>query len=232
MKSIGTSRIGLVRKVNEDRLYRDDSLLLVADGMGGHAGGAIASTMAVETITDCLRKQENITEDSLREAIALANEAIYNHIQTETSLKGMGTTVVVVHVGEDEVVWGNVGDSRLYLFRDSRLVRVTKDHSIVQKLLDAGAISSEEAETHPKRNVLTRAVGVENNLEIDTGTLSVEAGDKILLCSDGLTSSLSEEVIASILQKGEGDKQVLDELISLVYKNGAKDNVTLIIATV
>lgn len=232
MKSVGTSRIGLVRKLNEDRFYMEEPLFIVADGMGGHSGGEIASSIALDVMVNALKNKESIEEPQLAEAIIEANEAIRKRVEEEPTLKGMGTTAVIAYIKQHTLYWANVGDSRLYLYRGGELRQISSDHSMVQTLLDLGRITEEEARLHPQRNLLTRAVGVEVNLEVDTGILPLQLKDKLLLCSDGLSSIVEDEEICQILESKRTDKQRMDALISRVYDKGAKDNVTLIIVTI
>lgn len=236
MKSVGSSKTGLVRKLNEDRFFMDDPLYIVTDGMGGHIGGEIASTMALDVIIaeleEKIKNKEVVTENDLKNAIIKANATIYNRIQTDTELTGMGTTAVIAYVQDQSVYWASVGDSRLYAIVQGSLQQISKDHSIVQSLVDEGKLDASEVISHPQRNLLTRAVGVDSSLEVDGGVFSLEKGDRILLCSDGLTGYVPDEEIKAIFQKENKEERILEDLIDLVYQTGAKDNVTIIIGTV
>lgn len=235
MISKGISKIGLVRKRNEDRFYTNDTFSIVADGMGGYAGGEKASTLAIDTMRRMLMntKEQNyvMAESILQEGVRLANEEIYKEATSHEDLKGMGTTLVIAYVEENRLYWANVGDSRLYVFRDGVLHKITKDHSMVQELY-ATSLSEKELMLHPQRNVLTRAVGVQSSVEVDTGVWDIEKGDRILLCSDGLSGYIDTEVIEQAFQNEENCERLLEDLIDLVFDAGAKDNVTIVVGTI
>lgn len=228
--TVGVSKLGLVRQENEDRLYMGEKLFIVADGMGGYIGGALASSLTIDTIKQYIQNHEQmITERELKIAIQQANQKIYDKAHENTSLKGMGSTAVAAYIDNDTVMWANVGDSRLYLYRENTLYPITRDHSLVQTLVDAGTLPESERHTHPQKNYLTRAVGVEDHLFVDTGCFSVFPGDIILLCSDGLSSYVSNSDISQILQSTTDLTVTLDTLVSRVYEAGARDNVSIIL---
>jgi len=232
MISLGVSKTGLVRQRNEDRFYAKGPLLIVADGMGGYTGGEYASTMVVDTIVDVIEKADIITVDVLREAILEANRMVFEKSQSYKELEGMGTTAVVAYVKEDTLLWAHVGDSRLYIYGDSQLRRMTNDHSMVQELVNAGTITEAEVIHHPKRNMLTRAIGVYDTVEVDTGMVEVHEGERILLCSDGLSGYIEESRIEEILSEESSESRVLEDLVQLVYDAGARDNVTIILGRI
>lgn len=234
MISKGISKLGLVRKRNEDRFYTNNIFSIVADGMGGYAGGEKASTIAIDSLKVTLsqaHEESSISEQVLEESILLANKEVYEETLTHEELKGMGTTIVVAYVQDTTLFWANVGDSRLYIFRDNTLTQISRDHSIVQELY-ASTMSNDEIMHHPQRNVLTRAVGVRPSVEVDTGTIQVQPGDRILLCSDGLSGYVSHSTIEDMFQKEENNERLLDDLIDLVFNTGAKDNVTIVVGTI
>ena len=200
--------------------------------MGGYRGGEIASTYAVDEIKEYLLSTPTINERSLVDAILHANTRIVNRVAREERLSGMGTTAVVVAKVDDNLLWASVGDSRLYIYRNDELTQITTDHSMVQQLLDAGEITKEEMIVHPQRNLLTRAVGVEEDLHVDSGTLPVKSGDRILLCTDGLSGYISDERIREVLHNIDDNTEVLNTLIADVYDAGAGDNVTIIVGTI
>lgn len=233
MEAIGISKIGLVRKQNEDRFHIGSSYCLIADGMGGYKGGEVASTVAVDSVRKAMEEAENpLSETSLREAVLTSNEAIYRKMKNQEGLEGMGTTLVLAAVQANHLLWANVGDSRLYVFRDGHLYQITTDHSVVQDMVDSGELTEEEASQSPKRNVLTRAVGIAPILAVDTGTVEIATGDRILLCSDGLSGYIRNDIIESNMQAEESNEQLLDNLVNLVYDQGARDNVTIIVGTI
>ena len=232
MISLGVSKTGLVRQRNEDRFYAKGPLLIVADGMGGYTGGEYASTMVVDTIVDVIERADIITVEVLREAILEANRMVFEKSQSYKELEGMGTTAVVAYVKEDTLLWAHVGDSRLYIYGDSQLRRITNDHSMVQELVNAGTITEAEVIHHPKRNMLTRAIGVYDTVEVDTGMVEVHEGERILLCSDGLSGYIEESRIEEILSEESSESRVLEDLVQLVYDAGARDNVTIILGRI
>ena len=232
MISLGVSKTGLVRQRNEDRFYAKGPLLIVADGMGGYTGGEYASTMVVDTIVDVIERADIITVEVLREAILEANRMVFEKSQSYKELEGMGTTAVVAYVKEDTLLWAHVGDSRLYIYGDSQLRRMTNDHSMVQELVNAGTITEAEVIHHPKRNMLTRAIGVYDTVEVDTGMGEVHEGERLLLGSDGVSGYIEDSRIEEILSEESSESRVLEDLVQLVYDAGARDNVTIILGRI
>ena len=235
MGTYGESKIGLVRKVNEDSFYisHERNVLAVADGMGGYVGGEIASKTAVEAIAYYFKNFNYAAPVQLEKAIQYANSSIISKTLIDPSLKGMGTTVSMVPLARHMAFWGHVGDSRIYLYREGVFSQISVDHTIVQVLLDKGKITEEEALDHPQRHVLTRAVGVDSNLIVDTGAFEVQPNDRILICSDGLTSFIGKpELCDAIGDYGRTEREIINDLFDQVYENGAKDNVTAILTTI
>lgn len=229
---VGLSKIGLVRQRNEDRFFIDGTICAVTDGMGGYSGGEIASTYAVDEIKEYLSSKSKVNTQDLCDAIIHANERIVNRVAHEERLSGMGTTVVVTAIEGDSLYWASVGDSRLYIYRDELLQQITTDHSMVQELLSAGEITKDEMVNHPQRNLLTRAVGVDEILMVDSGEVSILPGDRILLCTDGLSGCVSDDTIAAALQSIPDDMKVVEYLMDVVYESGAGDNVTIVVGTI
>lgn len=232
MKSVGMSKIGLVRKQNEDRFAITRTSCIVTDGMGGYKGGALASTLAIDEIVHFLESHSPIQQSTLIDAITCANTSISRRAKEEPALKGMGTTAVIASVVNKTLYWANVGDSRLYVYSNHQLEQITTDHSMVHQLYVDGHLKKEELLQHPQRNLLTRAVGVESTVKVDSGEISVQSGDRILLCSDGLTGYADDTIIADTLEQISSDEEALNHLMSMVYDLGASDNVTIIIGTV
>lgn len=235
MGTYGESKIGLVRKVNEDSFYisHERNVLAVADGMGGYVGGEIASKTAVEAIAYYFKNFNYAAPVQLEKAIQYANSSIISKTLIDPSLKGMGTTVSMVTLARHMAFWGHVGDCRIYLYREGAFSQISVDHTIVQVLLDKGKITEEEALNHPQRHVLTRAVGVDSNLIVDTGAFEVQPNDRILICSDGLTSFIGRpELCDAIGDYGRTEREIINDLFDQVYANGAKDNVTAILTTI
>lgn len=232
MISLGISKTGLVRQRNEDRFYAQGPLLIVADGMGGYTGGEYASTMVVDTIVEVVNEATEMSTEVLKNAILKANRMVYEKSQSYKELEGMGTTAVVAYVQEDILYWAHVGDSRLYRYGEDGLHRMTKDHSMVQQLVEAGTITEEEVIHHPKRNMLTRAIGVYETVEVDTGVVEVHQNDRILLCSDGLSGYIEESKIEQVLSEENNESRALEDLVHLVYDAGARDNVTIVLGRI
>jgi len=227
-----TTHPGLVRDSNEDAVFPDSDgsgpgplLVAVADGMGGHAAGEVASRIAIETVT------ESKAEPADR--VVEANQAIVEAAEKRSDQWGMGTTLTVGVFGEDGTLRvGHVGDTRLYLFRRSSLLQVTKDHSLVAEYLASGAISAEEAENHPQRNVVTRALGIDRQVEADDHTVHLRPGDRVLICSDGLTSMVSDDEVAAILDAQPAAQATGWALIEAANGAGGEDNITVAIVDV
>jgi protein phosphatase len=234
LKSYGESKIGFVRKINEDSfdIFEEKKIFIVADGMGGYVAGEVASKIAVDTVRQYF-KTHDLSLPAMEDAVVAANSAILDQVKQKPALNGMGTTFTILAVVNDKALWAHVGDSRVYLFRNGQLIRVTKDHSIVENLLQDGKLSTEEADCHPERNILTRAVGVDENIEVDTDSFTIYKNDRILLCTDGLNTMVSAAIIQGILGNyALSEKEVVEQLLDVTYKNGARDNVTVIVLTI
>lgn len=232
MLAFAKSDIGLIRKVNEDSyVFAPPDLFVVADGMGGHEAGEIASSLAAATIEEHVRlyKKSAAAQELLNHAILQANQSIFQMAQDRPECTGMGTTVTAVYVEGETVYWGHVGDSRLYLLRDSEFMQLTKDHSLVGELLQSGTITPEEAHVHPHRNILTRAVGTAESIQVDYGSFTWLPHDQILLCSDGLTGLVSDSDIKNTLIDSENIADIVEILIDRALAAGGSDNVTAIL---
>lgn len=225
MRMYGGTDIGLVRTTNQDNYYIDEQAkwAVVADGMGGHNGGETASTVAVSEIKAAMDKRLSLTE-----AVSNANREVFKMSVENKTLIGMGTTVVICRVEDDVANIAHIGDSRAYLYSDGKLEQITKDHSIVQQLIDCGTITEEQAKYHPQRNLITRAVGTERNVVADINSVNLKKNDIILICSDGLSSYVEDDKIKHILEETD-DISVVDKLIEEANKNGGKDNITAVI---
>jgi serine/threonine protein phosphatase PrpC len=225
------TNVGLKRKINEDSVFADADrgLWAVADGMGGHEAGEVASATVVEALRN-LPPVGNLDEmaDAAKEALASANRQLIDLARSSASQQTIGTTVVGLAIanGDFRCFW--MGDSRAYRFRDGHLSRVSRDHSLVQKLIDAGMLSPEDAEKHENANVVTRAVGVSEEVEVDIVSGDAVPGDQFLLASDGLTRVVEDDEIAAELLRSPPDAAA-DNLIELVLSRGAPDNVSIVI---
>ena len=231
----GTDK-GVVRSANEDYhlMQLDRGIFIVADGMGGHAAGEVASEMAVRIIADELGTTFRSLSDAditarLFQAIQSANGAIFRRTLVEHDKRGMGTTATAMILFPRRYLIAQVGDSRAYILRAGRMLQVTKDHSYVQEQVDAGLLTPEQARTHPYSNVITRCVGSNEEVVPDIYFGNLEAGDVILLASDGLTGMLEDEAIQKVLEETGGPDQWVDRLINDANRRGGLDNVTAVL---
>ncbi len=234
----GLTDVGLRRSSNEDSflVHEEGRCFLVADGMGGAAAGEIASRIFTETAARCLLLSKDCSEtDSVAMVKAIyqtANAQIREHVRSTPEHKGMGCTADLLHLHDTGFVLGHIGDSRTYRMRQGKLIRLTRDHSLVQDQVDQGLISREDAKTHRLRNVISRAVGVKDELEVDIIRGRYLPGDLFLLCSDGLTDMASEESVTHILRNGEPLRTRNSQLIELAKSGGGRDNVTVVLVEV
>lgn len=236
------THVGQVRRDNEDAFVAIEGLYVVADGMGGHSAGEVASALTVTTIKDAYTatvagRDENglTTPEQVAEAVALANTAVFIEALDDSAKSGMGTTLtglVVTDPERHQVVVANVGDSRTYLWRGGELQQVTKDHSHVQTLVDRGAISKAEARVHYQRNIVLRAIGIEAEVDVDLFPLTVEDGDRFVLCSDGLVDEADDDEIVNEIRLGADPQELAERLVQLANDNGGRDNVTVIVVDV
>ncbi len=236
-----TSR-GMERARNEDSCLaetgNDYALLVVADGMGGHQAGNIASALAVDAARDFwsgLDGKSSLTAEkvrrSLRDLILDANRAIIAEAAKNPTRKGMGTTFTAGLLRGTSLVIGHVGDSRAYWIHNDRIELLTKDHSLLEELLDAGQVKPKEAENHPQRHVLTRAVGIDARLEVDIYEKELEPGSVLLFCTDGLTNHIDDEEIKSVCLKHRDPQKMAENLVNTANDRGGHDNITVVIAT-
>jgi PPM family protein phosphatase len=221
---------GKIREQNEDAYGYRDTLFVIADGMGGHQAGEIASAIAVENIL-AFDVSSN-PQERLHEAVLNANNAILNEMAKNEDFSGMGTTVAVLYLTEDQAYVSHVGDSRIYKLAEGNLSQLTDDHSFVAELIKNGSITEEEAKIHPPRNVLTRALGTQEKFEFEVNSFSAKGGDKFLLCSDGLTGMLAENVLKEVLSAREDPQIIADKLVQKANDNGGTDNITVIVIEV
>jgi serine/threonine protein phosphatase PrpC len=243
LKVSGLSDVGRVREHNEDSFDIDveGQVYVVADGMGGHRHGEVASRIAVEAISAAFHGERDLGEldedlpehlGRLKAAIESAQAAVQGAVEDDVALVGMGTTVVAMIVHDDTAGVAHVGDSRGYRFRDGMLEQLTKDHTWVGEQVGAGLLSEEQAKVHPLRNVVTRALGGRGGVEVDVSEISLKAGDLYLLCSDGLTGMLSDLDIGEHLTAAASIEEASRNLISSANENGGVDNTTVVIVQV
>ena len=238
MKISAKTDVGKVRSSNQDSYAAGDltsevSWAVVCDGMGGANGGNVASEAAVRVISDKLKSgyhigmNDNSIKHLLVSAVEAANITLYTMARGKEELQGMGTTVVIAVRNSDTLYLANVGDSRIYVVSDSGIVQITTDHSVVQLMIDKGEISPEEAKDHPKKNVITRALGVDPEVRIDYSQEQLNDGDIVLLCTDGLTNYVDDEDIFEVC-KNEDRYNIADKLVDLANENGGGDNITVV----
>lgn len=239
MKTAQKTDVGRIRMINEDRCvvyddYHGFLLAIVADGMGGHQAGDVASLMAVEGITEHLEGiHTSMTTSELktavREAIEKTNHVIFRMASSSEQHRGMGTTVVVILVAGSTVIIAHIGDSRAYLANAEGITQLTEDHSLVNELLKLGQITAEEAATHPRRNWLTRALGTEPVIEIDVNEFSWSEHDMILICSDGLSGHLDDDTIWKLLISEDDVEHKVEALVDQALEAGGEDNITAVL---
>jgi PPM family protein phosphatase len=228
VEQAGRTDVGRQRTANEDSLVVSPPLFAVADGMGGAKAGEVASAVAVEAVEEA-RESSEPAEAQLAGIVRDANRRIYDLAVGDESRRGMGTTLTLAKVHGDEVSLAHVGDSRAYRLRDGDLEQLTRDHSLVAELERSGQITAEAAEHHPQRSIITRALGPEPDVEVDTYTLSGREGDVFLICSDGLTSMISDEEVSSIVRGAGSLDEAADALVRAANQSGGKDNITVIL---
>jgi protein phosphatase len=228
---------GRIRTHNEDAygIYPDPpasdgesrrGLFVVADGLGGHAGGEIASRLAVDVLGEKFPFPLSDAEKHLEEALRAANDRIRERASKEPELEGMGTTIVAALVQEDRAVIAHVGDSRAYLIRDGKLTQVTRDHTVIEEKLRAGLLSPREAMNHPHRHILSRALGIGDPLKLEKKTLPLHAGDLLLLCTDGLTNMLTDDEILKVVLSSSDVPSIPESLVKAANQRGGIDNIT------
>jgi len=231
VKAALRTHVGKVRRQNEDAAWYDEKrgVFAVADGMGGHLAGEVASGMAIEAVQNMAQKNEFASITVMREAVMSAHEAITRHAQKNPACMGMGTTLSVMWRGGHYMYIAHVGDSRIYRFRNDALEQITQDHSLVEELVRARIITREEARTHPRRNIITRALGTQGDNLPDLLAADIKPGDLWLLCTDGLCGMISDEEIARVLSSGATLEMMAGSLIEKALDAGGRDNVTLVL---
>ncbi|HEX7058181.1 MAG TPA: Stp1/IreP family PP2C-type Ser/Thr phosphatase [Bacilli bacterium] len=239
MKTASKSDTGLVRLVNEDRaVVQHDlhgfTLAIVADGMGGHQAGDIASQLAIETVQSELQHIDSglglsACAAELAAAVRTANRKVFDLASSEDLYQGMGTTIVAALATSEIIIVAHIGDSRAYLFSADQVTQLTEDHSLVNELVKSGQISPEEANSHPRKNVLTRALGTEENVEVEISQHKWKKGDIVLMCSDGLSNLVDEETIKSAVYAEADLEQKASRLVASALEAGGDDNITVVL---
>ena len=228
-ESAGKTDPGRVRRRNEDAFVVDPPLFAVADGMGGAQAGEVASRLAAAAFREYREADELAPEERVRAIIKEANRRIYDRARTDSEVSGMGTTVTAALLTDGRVVIGHVGDSRAYRIRDGRLEQLTDDHSLVADLMRSGRLTAEEAEGHPQRSVITRALGTDPDVDVDTLVIEVEAGDLFLLCSDGLSTMVSDSEVLQTVERAATLDEAARDLVRAANTGGGEDNVTVVL---
>lgn len=236
MIAFGNTDVGLKRTINQDSIFVSETkigklpnLYIVADGMGGHKAGDVASRTCVDLFVDFVTNTDMTDPINIIDAgIKIANDEVFEMAKTNPDYIGMGTTFVVATVIGDKVYIANVGDSRLYLV-GSDIVQITRDHSLVEEMVNLGEIERNEARTHTKKNIITRAVGVEKSVVADIFQIDISKGDKILLCSDGLSNMVEDYEIKRIISNSENLEDAIHKLIDKANLNGGKDNISAVL---
>ncbi len=237
MKTFSMTHIGRRREMNQDYLFTSETavgnlpnLFLVADGMGGHAAGDYASRFTVEKMVEHIRgSAEREPVMLMKEAALLANRLLAAAAYKDPDKMGMGTTIVAASVVEDRLYTANVGDSRLYVIHRERIVQVTRDHSLVEEMVRLGEMDREEAKDHPDKNIITRAIGVMPEVSVDFFETKLDAGDHILICTDGLTNMVEDKEIKRIVLSQRDIVEKVEKLVETANENGGRDNITVVL---
>ncbi|MCK9216800.1 MAG: Stp1/IreP family PP2C-type Ser/Thr phosphatase [Firmicutes bacterium] len=246
MRAYGSSNIGLIRKTNEDAFYYQDNyekgkpfVCVIADGMGGHNAGEVASKMAVLQFIDFYERNIKNYKNSfnnyaklVKEAFFCVNKNIYLESIKKPEYTGMGTTLTVVFIIDNKMIIGHVGDSRVYMIRESHIEKITTDHSYVAELIKNGTIKPEEASSHPQKNLITRAIGTSYTIDVDINVYDLKNGDYMIMCTDGLSNMLNQTEIKETVLYDNDLIEKCNALIGLANKKGGHDNITVIIIEV
>jgi protein phosphatase len=235
LSSAADSHVGLIRPQNEDSYLCAHPLYVVADGLGGHAAGEVASALVVERLRKVSIDADASADDAqqlLADAVRDANRSIHQSATEVPEHAGMGTTVTAAIAVGDSLCFAHVGDSRGYLLRDGELTRITEDHTPVQRAVRAGVISAEEALHHPSRHVLAQAVGLDVDVEVDTPRVELRSGDRVILCTDGMTDPIPDADIRELIAGLDGPEAVVSTLITAALHRGGPDNVTIVVVDV
>lgn len=229
--------IGVTREMNQDYFFTSEepvgnlpNLFIVADGMGGHNAGEFASRYTVETIVKTVSESEKKDAVSiLEEAISSANSYLLEHARENEGMAGMGTTIVAATVKGSELSVANVGDSRLYI-AGKEMRQITKDHSLVQEMVRMGELDAEKAKSHPDKNIITRAIGAQENVKVDFFEVALKPGEKVMMCTDGLTNMLEDtELFAILSEPGKNLAEKVEKMVNMANQNGGKDNITVVV---
>ncbi len=237
METYSLTDIGVTREMNQDYFFTSEepvgnlpNLFIVADGMGGHNAGEFASRYTVETIVKTVSESEKKDAVSiLEEAISSANSYLLEHARENEGMAGMGTTIVAATVKGSELSVANVGDSRLYI-AGKEMRQITKDHSLVQEMVRMGELDAEKAKSHPDKNIITRAIGAQENVKVDFFEVALKPGEKVMMCTDGLSNMLEDtELLAILSEPGKNLAEKVEKMVNMANQNGGKDNITVVV---
>lgn len=236
IRSAALTDVGRARERNEDSYLAGEHVFAVADGLGGHNAGDVASRLAVEPLAALDRAVESTPRDgvadALGRAVSAANRAVYQRAQDDAKVRGMGTTLTAIAISDGSAHLAHVGDSRCYLIRAGEMSQLSSDHTLVARMVAEGKLTPEQAETHPQRSILTRALGAEPEVDVDTLELQLLTGDRILLCSDGLSSVVAEEHILATLSDSKDVSEACRRLVEAANQRGGPDNITVVVLEV
>jgi len=224
--------VGRVRQRNEDALFAGTTVFAVADGLGGHRAGNIASSLAIESIAVLEDLPPKEAAKRLTAAVKSGNRAVHDRARNDADVKGMGTTMTAVVVSDGVAHLAHVGDSRCYLIRGAGITRISRDHTLVARMVDEGKLTPEQAEQHPQRSVLTRALGADSDVDVEEVRVSLVGGDRLLLCSDGLTGVVSDDEIHAIVSDGADLDEIAQRLIDTANERGGPDNISVVVVDV
>jgi serine/threonine protein phosphatase PrpC len=229
IRAVAATDIGLVRERNEDSYLVDEPLFAVADGMGGHRGGDVASRLAIETLASASSNEGDV---ALSERVRQANRAVFERSRSDRAVAGMGTTLTAALIDGDRARLAHIGDSRAYLFREGELRMLTEDHTLVQQMVREGEISETEAGRHPQRSVVTRALGIDPSVVVDESIVDLHPGDRVLICSDGLTNMIEDDAVRAILEAEPDTERAAAALVRAANDAGGVDNTTVVLIDV
>lgn len=240
MRTYAKTDVGSKRAMNQDYMYCSrnnvgsfQNLFIVADGMGGHKAGDHASKLCVERMVETIKHSEYNTPVSMfEEAVDASNRAVYMEAQENIEYEGMGTTLVACTMQDETLYVANIGDSRLYIIRDGDIMQITDDHSLVGEMVKQGNITESEARVHPQKNIITRAVGIDETVQADFFEVDIVPGDIIMLCSDGLSNMVEDEDIEYIVRNSKSLRDAGETLVARANENGGTDNITVVLAKV
>ncbi|HEV2685063.1 MAG TPA: Stp1/IreP family PP2C-type Ser/Thr phosphatase [Actinomycetota bacterium] len=221
--------VGRVRERNEDAAFAGDHVFAVADGLGGHRAGEVASDLALGSVRALDQSEPRVAAKGVADAVRDGNRAVHDRAETDDSLRGMGTTMTAVVISGNTAFIAHVGDSRCYLIRGGQITQLSRDHTLVARMVSEGRLTPEQAEAHPQRSVLTRALGADKEVDVDESRITLIDGDRLLLCSDGLTGTLSDEEIRDYATGGSDLDEICRRLVEAANERGGQDNITVVL---